>query len=77
MALFKAVLPARCLIGLTFKRSHIASFSHTCSRTLQTNNSFLKISEEVQDALNSGKPVVALETTIYTHGMFVNDHTLR
>jgi pseudouridine-5'-phosphate glycosidase/pseudouridine-5'-phosphate glycosidase/pseudouridine kinase len=26
------------------------------------------VSEEVQDALATGKPVVALETTIYTHG---------
>ncbi|KPI39370.1 Pseudouridine-metabolizing bifunctional protein [Cyphellophora attinorum] len=29
---------------------------------------FLNIHEEVQDALSRGKPVVALETTIYTHG---------
>ncbi|KAK2762848.1 hypothetical protein FQN54_001023 [Arachnomyces sp. PD_36] len=29
---------------------------------------FFKVSEEVRDALNTGKPVVALETTIYTHG---------
>ncbi|OAP65236.1 hypothetical protein AYL99_01208 [Fonsecaea erecta] len=29
---------------------------------------FFRISEEVQDALATGKPVVALETTIYTHG---------
>jgi pseudouridine-5'-phosphate glycosidase/pseudouridine kinase len=27
-----------------------------------------KISDEVQEAVLSGKPVVALETTIYTHG---------
>ena len=27
-----------------------------------------RVSEEVQDALETGKPVVALETTIYTHG---------
>ena len=37
-------------------------------RSLSTNRSFLRISEEVQEALNSKKPVVALETTIYTHG---------
>lgn len=30
---------------------------------------FLKVSEEVRDAVATGKPVVALETTIYTHGM--------
>ncbi|KLJ05546.1 serine/threonine protein kinase [Blastomyces silverae] len=29
---------------------------------------FLKVSEEVQDAVASSRPVVALETTIYTHG---------
>lgn len=29
---------------------------------------FLKVSEEVRDAVATGKPVVALETTIYTHG---------
>lgn len=30
---------------------------------------FLNVSEEVRDAVATGKPVVALETTIYTHGM--------
>ncbi|EGE77721.1 serine/threonine protein kinase [Blastomyces dermatitidis ATCC 18188] len=29
---------------------------------------YLKVSEEVQDAVASSRPVVALETTIYTHG---------
>ena len=36
-------------------------------RTL-TNNGFFRVSEEVREALHSKKPVVALETTIYTHG---------
>ncbi|KAI2016194.1 hypothetical protein LOY97_000814 [Ophidiomyces ophidiicola] len=36
--------------------------------TSRASNKFLKISEEVQDAVATGKPVVALETTIYTHG---------
>jgi len=31
-------------------------------------NEFLQISEEIKYAVDSGKPVVALETTIYTHG---------
>lgn len=30
---------------------------------------FFKVAEEVRDAVATGKPVVALETTIYTHGM--------
>lgn len=33
-----------------------------------TNSGFLQVSEEVREALHSKKPVVALETTIYTHG---------
>ncbi|RDI76333.1 hypothetical protein Vi05172_g13664 [Venturia inaequalis] len=37
-------------------------------RAISTNNGFLKISEEIREAINSKKPVVALETTIYTHG---------
>lgn len=31
-------------------------------------NPFIKVSEEVRDAVETQKPVVALETTIYTHG---------
>jgi pseudouridine-5'-phosphate glycosidase/pseudouridine kinase len=31
-------------------------------------SSIFSISDEVTDAIQSGKPVVALETTIYTHG---------
>ncbi|KAI0125992.1 Indigoidine synthase A like protein-domain-containing protein [Xylariales sp. AK1849] len=33
----------------------------------------LKVSEEVTDALGTNKPVVALESTIYTHGALGND----
>ena len=29
----------------------------------------IKVSQEVQDALNEGRPVVALESTIISHGM--------
>ena len=32
-------------------------------------NSYLKLSPEVADALSTGKPVVALESTIISHGM--------
>lgn len=46
-----------------------------CSRLLNPTrrytsgrNKLIRISEEVQDAIATGKPVVALETTIYTHG---------
>ena len=32
-------------------------------------NKYLSISPEVQEALKAGKPVVALESTIISHGM--------
>ena len=40
----------------------------TSQRSLSTNSRFFKVSEEVQQAVAEHRPVVALETTIYTHG---------
>ncbi|KAA6413166.1 MAG: Pseudouridine-5 -phosphate glycosidase [Lasallia pustulata] len=37
-------------------------------RLVSTKNVFFKVSEEVQEAVRYKRPVVALETTIYTHG---------
>lgn len=37
-------------------------------RLLSTNSKFFQVSEEVQQALSEKRPVVALESTIYTHG---------
>lgn len=37
-------------------------------RNIASDNGFLRISEEVREALHAKLPVVALETTIYTHG---------
>ncbi|KAF2659481.1 hypothetical protein K491DRAFT_622619 [Lophiostoma macrostomum CBS 122681] len=42
-------------------------FTANCRRHL-TNNGFFRVSEEVREALHAKRPVVALETTIYTHG---------
>ncbi|KAF2102325.1 IdgA domain protein [Rhizodiscina lignyota] len=36
--------------------------------TIAPDNPFLVISEEIREAIHSNRPVVALETTIYTHG---------
>ena len=36
----------------------------------------LNISEEIQDAVATGKPVVALESTIYTHGIYTPSTSL-
>ncbi|KAI9926659.1 hypothetical protein ASPWEDRAFT_73052 [Aspergillus wentii DTO 134E9] len=48
----------------------LAAKAPRLSRSYQglAQNKFLKVSEEVRDAVATGKPVVALESTIYTHG---------
>jgi pseudouridine-5'-phosphate glycosidase/pseudouridine kinase len=42
------------------------------------NSKFFQVSEEVKDAIATGRPVVALESTIYTHGsydsIYINRH---
>lgn len=60
----------RRLPFIVSKRVHSSSPAWSCrlSSSLSLPNPFLKISEEVQEALQANKPVVALETTIYTHG---------
>lgn len=49
------------------------SVSYRSSGQLGGLRSILKVSEEVTDALATNKPVVALETTIYTHGALGDD----
>jgi pseudouridine-5'-phosphate glycosidase/pseudouridine kinase len=56
------ILPSRCRIATATGRRHL------------TNNGFFRVSDEVREALNSKKPVVALETTIYTHGRYSHIH---
>lgn len=43
------------------------------SSSLGSLSNTLKVSEEVQDAIATNKPVVALESTIYTHGALGDD----
>lgn len=59
----------RCRIALLSKSTK-ASIARPIGsrRLLSTNNRFLQVSEEVQQALSENRPVVALESTIYTHG---------
>ena len=54
---------------------NIRVFQKSCASPLQstlrhlhTPSPFLRVSKEVQDAVQSKRPVVALESTIYTHG---------
>ncbi len=62
---------SRGLQRLRHAAVHTKSTSTSSRRHFSSRNDFFKLSEEVQDALQNGKPVVALETTIYTHGMLV------
>jgi pseudouridine-5'-phosphate glycosidase/pseudouridine kinase len=57
-------------IGRSRLSSRLLSPTSIYGRRHLTNNGFFRVSEEVREALHSNKPVVALETTIYTHGMF-------
>ncbi|KAK3717997.1 hypothetical protein LTR37_005423 [Vermiconidia calcicola] len=41
---------------------------HGHNRSLSSHSPFFKISPEVQQALSENRPIVALESTIYTHG---------
>ncbi|KAK5119494.1 hypothetical protein LTR85_007594 [Meristemomyces frigidus] len=52
-------------VASTRGRTHNPTVSR---RTVSTNTRFLHISEEVQQAIAEHRPVVALESTIYTHG---------
>ncbi|KAI9675198.1 MAG: hypothetical protein M1829_003558 [Trizodia sp. TS-e1964] len=61
-----ASLSYRALLSLKHSRLGKRAFSGQ-TRDI-TPKSPLWISEEIRDAVNSGKPIVALETTIYTHG---------
>lgn len=48
-------------------RSSVTLFPFA-SRCISTRSKLFHVAEEIEDALQTGKPVVALETTIYTHG---------
>jgi pseudouridine-5'-phosphate glycosidase/pseudouridine kinase len=59
----------RCRMALLSKSSKAFTTKPIPSRRLlSTNSRFLQVSEEVQQALSENRPVVALESTIYTHG---------
>jgi len=55
------------LAGNAFSTSRTVLNSYA-SGSLAGLKDILRVSEEVTDALATNKPVVALETTIYTHG---------
>lgn len=56
------------LQGTVGTASSFRSYATSKSAKPSALPGFLKVSEEVQDAVQTNKPVVALESTIYTHG---------
>jgi pseudouridine-5'-phosphate glycosidase/pseudouridine kinase len=55
----RAAFKSNLLKGARLSRARYHDFAQS---------KFFKVSEEVRDAVATGKPVVSLETTIYTHG---------
>ncbi|KAH8704755.1 IdgA domain protein [Talaromyces proteolyticus] len=66
MAIFKTA--ARLCARSTIHSSPVAGRRISGKASDFANSKFFRVSEEVTDAIATGKPVVALETTIYTHG---------
>jgi pseudouridine-5'-phosphate glycosidase/pseudouridine kinase len=65
------MLPLSICLGRSPRPLHILHrLSALCSyrHASTTRDKLLSIHEEVEHAVRTGKPVVALETTIYTHG---------
>lgn len=58
--------------SLFVSRPNCRSFSSTPAVASGLRD-LLSVSEEVADAVATNKPVVALESTIYTHGILGND----
>lgn len=57
----------------TYRRAFASSATRSAAADLSGLKDVLRITEEVADAVATNKPVVALESTIYTHGAFEED----
>lgn len=57
----------------TDRRRFTSSAPRPAATDLSGLKDVLRVSEEVADAVATNKPVVALESTIYTHGAFEED----
>ena len=56
-------------IGSIRSSLRISSESYWLKRHIHLDNECFQVSREVREAITIGKPVVALESTIYTHGL--------
>ncbi|KAH8434790.1 pseudouridine-5'-phosphate glycosidase/carbohydrate kinase family protein [Aspergillus melleus] len=62
------MLPSRAAARLCCRSAYSRLLPQRRFNHSLLSSKFLNVSEEVRDAVATGKPVVALETTIYTHG---------
>lgn len=60
---------SRQTVGANAARRHMSAAAYQSGGL----KNLLRVSEEVADAVATNKPVVALESTIYTHGALGND----
>jgi hypothetical protein len=79
MPMSRALMTIRALVRQPTRSNSLGSryskINHSCFRAYSDGGAFrsgltsiLKVSPEVEDAVKTNKPVVALESTIYTHG---------
>src|SRR2546421_4373881 len=47
----------------------VEAYIHTCRGIMQAFSSYIKLSDEVQAAVQAQRPVVALESTVIAHGL--------
>lgn len=64
---YRAVV-SRQMLPQTRSFTQCCQRANSSGRNISGRGKIFRVSEEVQDAVATGKPVVALETTIYTHG---------
>lgn len=63
----------KCSRSRTFPQVAVRQISNVPKHKFVHNkdNPFVTVSDEIRAAINEGKPVVALETAIYTHGTYI------
>ena len=63
----------RCSHSRTFSQVAARQISNIPRRSIvhSKDNPFVTVSEEIRAAIDEGKPVVALESAIYTHGTYI------
>lgn len=67
--MINALRPYGPLAQRSISRNLVHRSLQPFTRPASTHSKLFQVAEEVEYALQTGQPVVALETTIYTHGI--------